>query len=71
MRILGRIDVYEVPEVAELLKLRAVTVRRYIRKGRLAARKCGNSYLVTERALTAFLEGSVMKPDPEADRAIY
>ncbi|GKY86350.1 helix-turn-helix domain-containing protein [Sinisalibacter aestuarii] len=45
---------YTVAEVAELLKLHPKTVLRHIRTGRLAARKAGRSWRITQDALRAY-----------------
>lgn len=51
------IRVYTVQELANLLRLTPQTVRRFLKEGRIPARKVGGKWLVTEEALRAYLEG--------------
>lgn len=53
---------YTVDQVAERLNLHAKTVRRYIREGRLKAKRIGKEYRVTRGDLDAFAGSS--DPDP-------
>jgi excisionase family DNA binding protein len=52
---------YTVGQVAERLNLHAKTVRRYIREGRLKAKRIGKEYRVTRGDLDAFAGA----PDPD------
>ena len=54
--------VYDVKELAALLKVSKRTVREYIQMDWLPGRQIGRKYLVTEEALREFL-----KPDLERD----
>jgi excisionase family DNA binding protein len=53
-------QIYDVPQVAAMLRLSVKTVRQYLAKGRLAGRKVGKRLLVTEEALRAFLDADRM-----------
>lgn len=55
---------YTVEEVAEILHRNADTVRRYIKKGELKAKKVGRPYYITDRALDEFISGE-KRPLPE------
>ena len=49
--------VYTTEELAQRWKVRASTIYDLIRKGKLAAFKCGVGYRVTDRAVREFEEG--------------
>lgn len=51
------IKVYDLEELSKLLKIHIVTLRRYIREGKLKAVKLGKAYRVTDENLKAFLNG--------------
>ena len=51
------LTVYDVEEAAELLKVTAPTVRRYIKKGKLRSQKVGGKLYVTTDTLKEFLQG--------------
>jgi len=48
-------EIYEVPQLADKLRLSQRTIRMYLTKGTLIGRKVGKRWLVTEDALKAFL----------------
>jgi excisionase family DNA binding protein len=48
-------EIYDVPQLAELLRVSQRTVRMYLTKGTLIGRKVGKRWLVSEDALRAFL----------------
>ncbi|MCR5304864.1 MAG: helix-turn-helix domain-containing protein [Lachnospiraceae bacterium] len=54
---LGQEKAYNVQETAEILKISAVTVRAYIKTGRLKAQTIGRPLYVTEKELKRFLRG--------------
>lgn len=67
---------YTVEQAAELLALHPKTIQRYIREGRLQAKKVGKSWRITEHDLRAFAERTEscslhpdIKTDPE-DRVL-
>ncbi|ACV05059.1 hypothetical protein [Thermus phage P23-77] len=47
--------VYTVDEVARILRVHPLTVLRYIKRGRLRAKRIGRGYRITERELNIFL----------------
>ena len=47
---------YSVKDIAEKLKLKDTTIRKYINQGRLEAYKFGRQYMVSEEDLKNFLE---------------
>ena len=51
-------DLYTADEVAERLNLHVKTIRRYIREGRLTAKRIGKEYRVTRADLDAFAGAS-------------
>jgi excisionase family DNA binding protein len=55
-----------VEQVAERLNLHAKTVRRYIRDGRLKAKRIGKEYRVTRVDLDAFAGSTVSDPIPRS-----
>jgi excisionase family DNA binding protein len=58
------IDLFTVNEVAERLNLHAKTVRRYIREGRLKAKRIGKEYRITRMDLNEFAGGTVTAEEP-------
>lgn len=52
---------YTVQEVAERMHRTPVTVRNYIRAGKLRAQKVGNTWYITEETLTELVTGE--KPE--------
>lgn len=51
----NRIKVYEVDEVATLLKSSKRTITNYIKNGEMKARKVGSKWIITEENLNIFL----------------
>lgn len=51
---IGQTKLYTVDEVSRMLELTAVTVRVYIRAGKIKARKIGTRYHVTEKDLEKY-----------------
>lgn len=49
---------YTPQEVADLLKLRVITVYDYIKMGKLTAARFGNRYRIAREDLEAFLEAA-------------
>lgn len=60
-RTIGSITVYDLPEIAQKLRLHLDTLRRYVREGRLRATKIGKTYLVAEENLKEFLTGKTIQ----------
>ena len=50
------IPVYDLKALSEKLNIGIRTLREYIKKGKLKAKKIGRSYYVTESNLMVFLE---------------
>ena len=48
---------YTVEQVADLLDMHPKTIRRYIREGKLSAKKIGKSWRITGNDLSVFVEG--------------
>jgi len=48
-------EIYDVPQLAEMLRVSEGTVRMYLTKGTLKGRKVGKRWLVSEDALRAFM----------------
>ena len=48
-------EIYDVPQLAEKLRVSQRSVRSYLCQGKLIGRKVGKRWLVTEDALRAFL----------------
>jgi excisionase family DNA binding protein len=55
-----------VPEAARRIGRNPETVRRWIREGKLVARKVGTQHVIEEDALAAFLPASDRAPLPDA-----
>ena len=51
------IQLYTVDEIAKILQAHPVTIRRYIREGKIKAQKIGKRYYVTKENLKAFVSG--------------
>jgi excisionase family DNA binding protein len=60
-------NLYSVEQVAELLNLHAKTVRRYVRDGRLKAKRIGKEYRIARADLEAFA-GAVQPAAKEVPR---
>lgn len=54
-RILAGYRMYNVEELARLLQITTVSVRAYIRTGKLKGQRIGRGYYVSEEALKDFL----------------
>jgi hypothetical protein len=50
-------QIYDVPQVAAMLRLSVKTVRLYLATGKLLGRKVGKRWLVMEDSLRAFMDG--------------
>ena len=56
--VIEGIKFYRIPEVAEALQTTPQTVRKYIKQGKLKAKRIGRPILITENNLREFLEGA-------------
>ena len=53
----GGINVFTVRELSELFTLSPQSIRRYLKDGKIRAKKVGTKWLVTEEAIREFLTG--------------
>lgn len=53
---MGLENTMTVPEVADLLKVSARTVRAYVTQGKLSAYKLGSAYYITEDSVKALIQ---------------
>jgi excisionase family DNA binding protein len=58
---LGKIRCYTLNEIAEAFDVHTATIRRYIHKDKLKARKVGRRYLISEKSLDKFLQAQDVK----------
>jgi len=54
-RIIAGVRCYSVNDLVEMLNLALPTIRKYIQKGYIKARKVGKEYIITEPNLQEFL----------------
>ena len=54
-------ELYSVKELEKILPITPLTVRAYIRKGKIKGSKIGKSWYVSKQDLEAFLEGDRVK----------
>ena len=54
----GKITIFNVKELCELLSLSYLTLTRYLKEGTIKGRKVGGKWLVTDDALKEYLEGN-------------
>jgi len=55
---LGDMTLYSVLELSKKLSVSAVTLRKYLKEGKLRGQKFGNRYLVPEDSLKEFFNGN-------------
>ncbi|MFU8811470.1 MAG: helix-turn-helix domain-containing protein [Balneolaceae bacterium] len=60
---IGSLTLYSVDDLHELLGMSKMTIRAYLREGRLKGKKLGVQWYVTEEAIRAYFED-----EPEASR---
>lgn len=56
-KIIGEIKLYTLLELSKILGITDVTLRRYIKDGRLRARKIGGAFHVSEESFREFVSG--------------
>ena len=61
MIVIGRAIIFDVVEVASKFRLTPKTLRRYINEGRLAGRKMGQRWYISEEGISDFFR----KPQPK------
>ena len=54
-------ELYSVKELEKILPITPLTVRAYIRKGKIKGSKIGKNWYVKKKDLEAFLEGDRVK----------
>ena len=59
------IKLYDVKEVAEMLKSTEATIRAYFRDGKLRGRKLNGKWRVSEENLKRFINGDPVEPYQE------
>lgn len=57
--MMNETPIYDLKDLEKKLRISVKTLREYIKKGRLNARKIREAYYVTEPNLVAFVEGRV------------
>jgi len=50
-------ELYSVKELEKILPITPLTIRAYIRKGKIRGSKIGKSWFISKQDLEAFLEG--------------
>lgn len=58
----GELKLYSIEELAELLDIQPVTVRKYCRLGKIKARKLAKKWYVSEDSLTEFFSQGESQP---------
>jgi excisionase family DNA binding protein len=58
VKLFGEVKVYTVQDVADQLRIKRETVFRYIREGKLKARRMGKAYLITKNNLISFINAA-------------
>ena len=61
-------QLYTIERVAELLNLHVKTVRGYVRRGRLKAKRIGKQYRIARRDLEEFAGTSALDEPPQVSR---
>ena len=57
MKRFGDIKLYDVQEIAKAFDMTPQSVRKYLKEGRIKARKVGTRWYATEEAIREFLLG--------------
>lgn len=60
-KVIGEITLYTLLELSELLGVTDVTLRRYIKQGKLRAQKIGGTYHITEENLKVLVSGDSLQ----------
>lgn len=55
VKLFGDVEAYKVQDVADQLSVNRETILRYIRRGKLKARRIGKSYLITKDNIVSFI----------------
>jgi len=71
-RHIGALTLYSVEDLHEQLGLSKVTIRAYLRQGKIRGRKLGVKWYVTEEALREYFETPAdLKPEPTSHSKQY
>ena len=57
VKVFGDIELLKVEDIAKALRTHVITIRRYIRSGRLKAQKVGRNYYVSKENFKDFING--------------
>lgn len=60
--IVGNMNIYSTEDIAKLLNIHILTVRRYLKEGKIKGHKLGKRWYVTEEAIQDLLTGRTDKP---------
>jgi predicted site-specific integrase-resolvase len=63
--IVSGVKLYDVKEVADMLKSTEATIRVYFREGKLKGRKINGKWRVSEENLNRFINGEPVEPQKE------
>jgi len=55
---IGQLTLYDLEELSEKLQVNVRSLRRWIREGKIKAKKVGVKYYITEQNLTEYFEKS-------------
>ena len=62
---LGQLTLYGVDELSEILEIQEVTIRKYLRDGKLKGKKLARRWYVTEESLQDYFRQSEPDRAPE------
>ena len=65
MKQIGDIKFYDVQEIAKAFDMTPQSIRKFLREGRIKARKHGTRWYVTEEAMREYLLGYDNVPNKE------
>lgn len=64
-KTIGAIKLYSVEDLSEILDIQEVTIRKYLRAGKLKGRKLARRWYVTEENLQDFFRQAEPETEPE------
>src|SRR5699024_8403745 len=70
-REIGSLTLYSVEDLHQQLGISKMTIRAYLRDGKITGRKLGVKWYVTESALKAYFEGGASNDEKPSDEATY
>jgi len=62
---IGQITLYEVKDLSEILDIQEITIRKYLRAGKLKGRKLAKRWYVSEESLQDFFSQAEPETEPE------